>query len=128
MSKRRLDKEIILLNSEQMANHYFHLISRKDVQGLLDLFAHDAVVYEPFSNIEGGLKGKSAIEYFLRVAIMANTGMKRSIEFVDKSADSITAIVTFERGDSIKARFNFHFIMEETGKKIKMLRIKFSGS
>jgi hypothetical protein len=38
----------------------------------MDLFAPDAIVFEPFSKMTGGLKGKRAIESFLRVAIMAN--------------------------------------------------------
>lgn len=127
MPRRKKNLEIALLTGEQIVNHYFHLIGKKDVQGLLDLFAHDAVVYEPFSNVQNGLQGKSSIEYFLKVTVMANAGMRRTIEFVDRSVDSITALVTFERGDTIKGRFTFNFILTEAGRKIKVLTIRFSG-
>jgi hypothetical protein len=84
------------------------------------------VVYEPFSK-EDGLHGKSAIEYFLKVAMMANTGLSRTIEFAEESEDAITAIVTFQRGDSVKGRFSFLFAIQELSgaKKIKELKIRF---
>ncbi len=48
---------------------------------MLNLFADDATIHEPFSNIDGGLKGKSAIKPFLEVAMMATDGMGHEIEF-----------------------------------------------
>lgn len=115
----------VILPNEQIVYEYFRLISNKDVPGLLDLFAEDSVVYEPFSK-EDGLRGKPKIEHFLKVAVMANAGLKRTIGFVQKSADAITALVTFERGDSVKGRFSFLFATEEvSGKKIKELVIRF---
>ena len=125
--KRRLlndyDKDIVF--------EYFRLIKNKDIEHLLDLFAYDAVVYEPFSKLAGGLRGRSAIESFLKVAIMANDALKHDIiiekkphttTIDDNSANkddnkvscgksnsnkSIAALVTFERGDSATARFTF---------------------
>jgi hypothetical protein len=116
----------VILTNEQMVNEYFRLISNRDVQGLLDLFAEDSVVYEPFSK-EDGLHGKSTIEYFLKVAVMASARLKRTIAFVEKAADAITALVTFERGDSVKGRFSFLFAIQEVSgaKKIKELKIRF---
>ena len=111
-----------------MVNEYFQRIGEKDVNGLLELFAEDAIVYEPFSNLNG-LQGKSLIGQFLKVAVMANSGMHRAIQFTDKTSDSVTAIVAFERGDTIKGRFAFTFVTNgETaplGRKIKMLKIQF---
>jgi ketosteroid isomerase-like protein len=122
-----MSKEIALFTNEQLVNHYFYLISRKDVQGLLELFADDAAVYEPFSNVKEGLRGKSAIEHLLKVAVMANAGMRKTIEFINKSSeDSITALVTFERGDTIKGKFTFNFVLLDIGRKITMLTIRFS--
>ncbi len=45
--------------NEEIVYEYFRRIKKKDIDGVLDLFANDAIIYEPFSNIEGGLKGKS---------------------------------------------------------------------
>ena len=130
---------------------YFRLIKKKDSEQLLDLFAHDAVIYEPFSNITGGLRGRSAIEPFLKVAIMANDTLqyhmiieKKPYDEMDKinNKDSdkvITALVTFERGDSIRARFTFELSSDDDDddynndhvsnsihKKIKTLHIQFT--
>jgi ketosteroid isomerase-like protein len=119
------------LTNQQIVNKYFQSISKRDIHDLLDLFDEDAVVYEPFSNIKQGLQGKSAIENFLRVAIMANAGLKRTIKFVDKTQDKITAIVTFERGDSVTGKFSFTFITSKdeksltSSKRIKVLKIEF---
>ena len=115
-----------VLSNEQLVNEYFRLISKKDVCGLLDLFAEDSVVFEPFSK-ENGLHGKSTIQHFLKVVVMANAGLKRTITFDQKAVDAITALVTFERGDSVKGRFSFLFVIEEVSgrKKIKELKIRF---
>lgn len=118
-------KGIFILNNEQMVERYFRLIGEKDVQRLLDLFSEDAVLYEPFSNESNGLRGKVAIENFLRVAAMANAGMKRTIVLAENTEDSVTALVTFERGDEVTGRFTFRFVVDNTGKKIRLLRIQF---
>jgi hypothetical protein len=91
---------------------------------LLDLFADDAVVYEPFRNVRDGLKGKSAIAYFQRVAVMANAGMRKTIEFINTSEDSMTRLVTFEDGSIIKGKFSFDFVLLNIGRKITMLTLR----
>ena len=98
---------------------------------MLKLFDYDAVVYEPFSKLQG-LKGKSAIEPFLRVAMMANSNLKRTIEFEkpspngNNSSNKVVAYVRFEKGDSVKGRFTFEFTNGiYSNKKIKSLRIEF---
>jgi ketosteroid isomerase-like protein len=114
-----------------MVNEYFRLVTEKDIWGLLQLFDEDAVVFEPFSNVKGGLVGKTMIENFLKVVVMANAGFKRTIRFVEESEDRVTAIVTFERGDSVTGKFAFSFIIKnnsdgvQVSKKIGMLRIQF---
>jgi len=60
---------------------YFRLVKNKDINRLLDLFADDAIIYEPFSNIQEGLRGKSAIKPFLEIVLMANDGLQHKIEF-----------------------------------------------
>jgi hypothetical protein len=126
MSRSKKIQGLVMLTNEQMVNEYFRRIGEKDVNGLLELFSEDAIVYEPFSNLNG-LQGKSLIGHFLKVAVMANSGMHRTIQFIDNTADSITAIIAFERGDTIKGRFAFTFVTtdEAASRKIKILRIQF---
>jgi ketosteroid isomerase-like protein len=134
ISKRRTDiPSFAVLSNREMVNEYFRLVTEKDVRGLLQLFDEDAVVFEPFSNIKGGLVGRTVIENFLKVVVMANEGFRRTIRFADESEDRITAIVTFERGDSVTGRFAFSFITRsnddgvQVSKKIGTLRIQFIG-
>lgn len=128
---KRTDSSFAVLSNREMVNEYFKRITNKDVRGLLQLFDEDAVVYEPFSNIKGGLVGRTTIENFLRVVVMANEGFKRTIKFVDESEDRVTAIVTFERGDSVTGKFAFSFTIRgnsdgvQVSKKISTLRIEF---
>ncbi|MGB8032504.1 MAG: nuclear transport factor 2 family protein [Nitrososphaeraceae archaeon] len=127
----RNKKRSLLSDDKDIVFEYFRLIKNKDLEHLLDLFAYDAVVYEPFSKLAGGLRGRSAIESFLKVAIMANDALKHEIIIEKKpytttmddtsgnkddntisygknnSNKSITALVTFERGESATARFTF---------------------
>ena len=124
------------LTDEDIVHEYFRLIKTKDVYRLLDLFADDALIDEPFSKSEagkGGLQGKSAIEPFLNVAIMVNAGLREEIEIEKSSYNGIKkviAYVTFERGGKVKARFTFELTSEENynsqkQKKIQSLRIQF---
>jgi hypothetical protein len=129
----------ILINKD-VVFEYFRLIKNKDIEQLMDLFAEDAIIYEPFSKLTKGLKGKSAIESFLRIAIMANDTLRHNI-IIEKenqnnneksyNSTSIAALVTFERGDTMKARFVFELgknnnhIFDSKQKKIKALRIQF---
>lgn len=125
-----------------MVFEYFRLIKNKDIEQLMDLFADDAVIYEPFSKLTEGLEGKSAIESFLRVSIMANDTLQHHIIIekenqkndMEKSCNSkiITALVTFERGDTMKARFTFELgsngnnrVFDSKRKKIKALHMQF---
>ena len=119
----------------------------------MDLFAPDAIVYEPFSKLTGGLRGKQAIESFLRIAIMANDTLQHQI-IIEKEYDInrsvvddkgirndtnnntsydakvITALVMFEKGDSLKAKFRFELNSDNNAtnskqNKIKALHIQF---
>lgn len=115
------------LTSEEIVYQYFKCIDSKDLNGILDLFDYDAVVYEPFSNITGGLKGKSSIEPFLKVAMMANTSLQRAIKIEKPTKpNKVTALITFEKGDKVKGKFTFEFEDAPAGvKKIKTLHIEF---
>ncbi len=114
--------------NETLAREYFKLLAAKDVDNLLNLFAHDAVVYEPFSKSDG-LRGRSAIEPFLRVVMMATENVKQGVVIEKtRSKNAVTAIATFEKGDMVKGRYTFEFTDRNAGpreRKIKTLRIKF---
>lgn len=131
-----------MLINKDMVFEYFRLIKNKDIEQLMDLFADDAVIYEPFSKLTEGLEGKSAIESFLRVSLMVNDALQHHIIIekenqkndMEKSCNSkiITALVTFERGDTMKARFTFELgsngnnrVFDSKRKKIKALHMQF---
>lgn len=116
---------------------YFRLTRNKDINKLLDLFTDGATIYEPFSNLHGGLRGKSTIKPFLEIALMANDGLQHKIEIeqpkqqelqsnTDKE-DQVTALVTFQRGEIIQARFTFQLdkVTKHRMNKIQSLRIEF---
>ena len=115
------------LTGEQIVARFFRCIDSKDVDDILDLFDYDAIVYEPFSNITGGLKGKSSIESFLKVVIMASNNLRRTVKFENTNRpDRIKVLITFEKGSKVKSLFTFEFQNDESGeKKIKSLRIGF---
>jgi hypothetical protein len=135
-NKRRRVKP---LTDENVVYEYFRLIKAQDMYRLLDLFTDDAAIYEPFSKLEngkGGLQGKNAIEPFLKVAMMANAGLREEIEIEksrlrrDNRINQVTAYVTFERGGKLKARFTFVLSSEENynsqkQKKIHSLHLQF---
>jgi ketosteroid isomerase-like protein len=126
---RAKSKESRPLTGEEIVARYFRYMDNKDLDGVLDLFDYDAVVYEPFSKVEE-LHGRSAIEPFFKVAMMANNELRRTIK-IEKTKkvnnnNEITALTTFEKGDKVKGRFTFEFIEDDSGeKRVKSLHIEF---
>ena len=133
-----------MLVNRSIVCEYFRLIKNKDINRLLDLFADDATIYEPFSKIHGGLQGRSAIKAFLEVALMASDGLRHEIRFEKQQEkpdssnkynnsnddNQVTALVTFERGGRLSARFTFELSSEENynsqkQKKIQSMLIQF---
>jgi ketosteroid isomerase-like protein len=127
---RAKSKESRPLTGEEIVARYFRYMDNKDLDGILDLFDYDAVVYEPFSKVEE-LHGRSAIEPFFKVAMMANNELRRTIKIektkkVNNNNNNITALTTFEKGDKVKGRFTFEFIEDDSGeKRVKSLHIEF---
>jgi ketosteroid isomerase-like protein len=124
-------KQTSPLSNEDIVFQYFRCIEKKDLEGALSLFDYDAVIYEPFSK-SAALKGKSSIEPFLKVAMMANNSLKRTIKIEKPSsmssgdannASRVVALITFEKGDKVRGRFTFEFDTER--KKIRVLHIEF---
>ncbi|HYA83264.1 MAG TPA: hypothetical protein VEH06_07425 [Candidatus Bathyarchaeia archaeon] len=138
MNRNNYPKHPSRVGKERIVYEYFRRIKNKDIDGVLNLFANDAIIYEPFSNISEGLEGKDSIRPFLDVVIMATEGMKDEIEF-EKAQDAneeedqtVGALVTFERGGKTQARYTFELISRQeqydytdVGKKIQTLRIEF---
>jgi len=137
ISKRRAKPPF---DDEDIIHEYFRLIRTKDIYRLLDLFMDDAIIHEPFSKSEDGmgrLQGKTAIESFLTVAMMASAGLREEVEIEksklrrDNHTNQVTAYVTFERGGKLHAKFTFELGSEENcnalqkQKKIKSLDIQF---
>jgi ketosteroid isomerase-like protein len=128
---------IPLLANKSMVYEYFRHLKNKDITRLLNLFADDATIHEPFSNINEGLKGKSAIKPFLEIAMMATDGMRQEIEFEKSTTNKndtknqVTAVIMFEKGGRVRTRYNFELSTESdsdaryNGKKIQTLRIEF---
>lgn len=132
--------------NKEIISQYFRLLQKKDIEGLKDLFWSDAIIYEPFSKMEHGLRGWSQIEPFLKVAIMANESLSSKITLegltkdnlkdkqkqdADKNSDIIEALVTFQKDKAIEAKFRFE-LSNQTNlfgiskqKKIKALHIQF---
>ena len=126
---RAKSKESRPLTGEEIVARYFRYMDNKDLDGMLDLFDYDAVVYEPFSKVKE-LHGRSAIESFFKVAMMANNELRRTIKIEKaKKADNnneITALTTFQKGDKVKGRLTFEFIEDDSReKRIKSLHIEF---
>ena len=102
----------------------------KDLDGRRDLFDYDALVQEPFSKVQA-LDGRSAIERFLKLAMMAYTELRRTVKIEKHNKSNninnkIVALIASEKGERIKGRFTFEFTDNESEQnKIRALCIEF---
>jgi hypothetical protein len=125
-------------NNHHLVLKYFSLIERKDMKRLLNLFTEDGIIYEPFSRErssysnngigKASLKGRSEIESFLNVVMMASDGLQFEIEFIDgpirdyeqidntinsTTSSIISVLATFYRHEGeaqLKERLSFHIV------------------
>ena len=134
--------------NKAIVEQYFKRLQNKDIEGLKDLFWSDAILHEPFSKLEQGLRGWTQIEPFLKVAMMASGSLSHKFAFEgsgkilnndlpDPKVDNINnynvveTFVTFQKDNIIRAKFRFELsnhanIMDNiTRKKIKALNIHF---
>ncbi len=121
----RKERKQLYDNDKDVVFEYFRLIRNKNIEWLMDLFAPDAITYEPFSKLTGGLKGKLAIESFLKIVIMVSNIFQYRV-FIEKNPEIkdgvralqntgysnrgnkvVSALVVFKKGDSLNARFTF---------------------
>lgn len=116
-------RNITEMSFEDIVRRYFKLIESKNLADLVEMFDYDAVLKEPFSNMPE-LKGRSEIAAFLKVALMANSDMRRKLEIkANDKTGKTRALVTFEKGDKLKGQFTFE--VDPATKKIMALKIEF---
>src|SRR6266540_3150004 len=88
---------------------YFRAIKEKDIDNLVDMFEDEAVIHEPFSN-EAQLRDKRDFKSFFQIVCMANEELEHDLFFEDATDDNGTSVLcTFQRGETICARFSFRF-------------------
>lgn len=118
-----MTRNISELSGEDIVRRYFKLIESKDLDSLVEMFDYEATLKEPFSNMPE-LRGRSEISAFLKVALMANTNMRRKLEIKSNPKTGKTrALVTFEKGDRLKGHFTFD--IDPATKRIRDLKIEF---
>ncbi len=121
------DQKNININKE-IVNEFFNLLSIKDYSNLLSLFSDDAVILEPFSK-EGKIAGRECLTEFFKIMGIASDGLYHSFSYETVFPDNISIISEYQRGDKIKARFDFCFrngnIIEEPSNQITRLKIMF---
>ena len=114
--------------NQKLVFECFELASQNKVEELLEFFADDVTIYEPFSKKEEGLHGKPAVRSFLNMMTLASDDSLRYDISIEKDKnDKVVALVVFEKGDKIEARFSFEMIAgkKEKDKKIKVVRVEF---
>lgn len=114
--------------NQKLVFECFELASQNKVEELLELFADDVTVYEPFSKKEEGLHGKPAVRSFLNMMTLASDdSLRYDISIEEDKNDKVVALVVFEKGDKIEARFSFEMTAgrKEKDKKIKVVRVEF---
>lgn len=113
--------------NQRLVFECFELASQNRIEELLDLFADDVTIYEPFSKKEEGLHGKPAVRSFLNMMTLASDdNLRYDISIVEDKSDKVIVLVVFEKGDKIEARFSFEMGgSKEKDKKIRIVRVEF---
>ena len=114
--------------NQKLVFECFELASQNKVEELLEFFADDVTIYEPFSKKEEGLHGKPAVRSFLNMMTLASDdSLRYDISIEEDKNDKVVALVVFEKGDKIEARFSFEMTAgrKEKDKKIKIVRVEF---
>ena len=142
------------VETRRFVSAYFHLINEKDMQGLLNMFTDDCVIYEPFgkgpqshntTTEKTCLKGKSEVESFLNVVMMASNGLRYQIKFMDDpnhldtvrpsdifgytSTSIVSVLATFyanNEGHELRERLTFHVVSRKNYDNSNMLNSDFN--
>ena len=130
-SKRHRNTSIAcrsMTTNQQLVFECFKLASQNKIEELLELFADDVIIYEPFSKKEEGLHGKPAVRSYLNMMTLASDdSLHYNISIEEDSNDKIVALVVFEKGDKITAKFAFEMTpsKDNKNKKIRVVRVEF---
>jgi len=113
--------------NQRLVFECFELASQNRIEELLDLFADDVTIYEPFSKKEEGLHGKPAVRSFLNMMTLASDdNLRYDMSIEEDKSDKVIVLVVFEKGDKIEARFSFEMGgSKEKDKKIRIVRVEF---
>ena len=88
---------------------YFRANKEKDIDNLVDMFEDDAVIHEPFSK-EHQLRDKRDFKSFFQIVCMASEGFDYDLYFEEGTDDNRASVLcTFQRGETVCARFCFQF-------------------
>ena len=99
-----------MLPEKNTIQSYFRAIKRKDISNLVDMFEDEAVIHEPFSK-EVQLRGKLDFRRFFQVICMAIEELKHDLLIEEDATDEngLSVLCTFQRGETVCARFSFQF-------------------
>ena len=115
--------ELSLSIKKNIVLKYFRLVQIGDLENLIDLFDDNVIIYEPFSKIKDGLKGKKNIISFLKVIIFSNQNTLYDIKFKSHDNDLISIFVRFKKNGYKDFTFNFRITSYNNTAKIKSLEI-----
>lgn len=130
-SKRHRNTSIAsrrMTTNQKLVFECFKLASQNKIEELLELFADDVIIYEPFSKKEEGLHGKPAVRSYLNMMTLASDdSLHYNISIEEDNNDKIVALVVFEKGDKITAKFAFEITpsKDNKNKKIRVVRVEF---
>jgi RimJ/RimL family protein N-acetyltransferase len=117
-----------MTTNQKLVFECIKLASQNKIEELLELFADDVIIYEPFSKKEEGLHGKPAVRSYLNMMTLASDdSLRYNISIEEDSNDKIVALVVFEKGDKITAKFAFEMTpsKDNKNKKIRVVRVEF---
>ncbi|MGD1837928.1 MAG: nuclear transport factor 2 family protein [Nitrososphaeraceae archaeon] len=102
---------------------YFRFVQIGDLDNLLELFDEDIIIYEPFSKIKKGLKGKQNITSFLKIAIFSTKDMRYDLKFESINNNLNSVLVRYKKNGEKNFKFNFKFVSLNRIVKIKSIEI-----
>lgn len=114
---------IMIEQNIQTIENFFKYVKMNDYYSIMELFSRDAIVYEPFSK-ENGISGKENLISFFKIMCRASGGLNQDLlgyqnissNNNDNNNVVISVISTYTKGDSINARFTFHFQLNRSNK------------
>ena len=75
-----------MTTNQQLVFECIKLASQNKIEELLELFADDVIIYEPFSKKEEGLHGKPAVRSYLNMMTLASDDSLRYNISIEETA------------------------------------------